>query len=84
MAMTQSYLPDTYQLTADLTTSYNFPYNIIATNLCPDLVVWSDVKKRLYIRELTICYETGFYEASGRVSREKWLPYRDPPNRRWE
>ena len=66
VAMTQSYLPDTYQLTADLTTSYNFPHHIVATNLRPDLVVWSDVKKRLYIVELTICYETGFYEASER------------------
>ena len=68
-AMANSHLLDTYRLTADLSDTYNFPSHITPTNLRPDLVLWSDMKKRLYIVELTICFETSFDEAADRKRR---------------
>lgn len=65
-SIAKQYLPETYQITADLMDTYSFPSHITPTNLRPDLVLWSDVKRRLYIAELTICFETGFEEAAER------------------
>ena len=49
--------------------TYTFPCHITPTNLRSDLVLWSDAHKKLFIMELTICYETGFIEAAERKRR---------------
>ena len=65
----KSYLPDSFQCTVDLQGSvYNFPHNIIPTNLRPDIVIWSEKKKEIHLIELTIAFETGFKEAQQRKS----------------
>ena len=65
--LAQSYLPDSHHLTVDLSEeSYSFPSHIIPTNLRPDLVIWSDVCKKLCLVELTISYESGFEDAARR------------------
>ena len=69
-AMTHSYLPATFKQTADLTEdTYRFPSHITPSNLRPDLVLWSDIERKLYIAELTICYETGSKQAEERKRR---------------
>ena len=68
--MTQSYLPATFKQTADLTEdTYRFPSHITPSNLRPYLVLWSDIERKLYIAELTICYETGSKQAEERKRR---------------
>ena len=63
-------LPATFHFTVDLTDhTYRFPCHITITTLRPDLVLWSDSSRQLYIVELTICYETGFTEAAERKMR---------------
>ena len=54
----QPYLPANYSMLADLpsTLFYTFPPHISLTSL----VVWSDADRRVYIFELTICFETRF------------------------
>ena len=65
--LAQTYLPDEYHLTVDLSeVNYQFPLNIVPTNLRPDLVMWSDVHKALHLVELTVCFESGFEEAARR------------------
>ena len=46
--------------------TYHFPTHIVPTDLRPDLEMWSDLHRRLYIVELTVCFETLFGEAAGR------------------
>ena len=46
--------------------SYQFPTEIAATSLRPDMVVRSQGRRELYLVELTICYKTGFAEAAKR------------------
>jgi hypothetical protein len=65
----QTHLPDTYYITYLSEDRYHFPSHITPINLCPDLVLWSDVKRRLYIVELTICFESGYKEAAARKRR---------------
>ena len=66
--LAQTHLADTYYITADLSEDrYHFPSHITPTNLRPDLVLWSDVKRRLYIVELTICFESGYKEAAAKI-----------------
>ena len=65
--LVKSFLPPDSRFTTDLSEdSYNFPTHIVPTSLRPDLVLWSDTRKLLYLIELTICFETGFEEAVGR------------------
>ena len=47
----QPYLPANYSMLADLpsTLFYTFPPHISLTSLGPDLVVWSDTDRRVYI-----------------------------------
>ena len=58
----QPYLLPSYSMLADLpsTFSYTFPPHISLTSLRPDLVVWSDTDRRVYIFERTICFKTRF------------------------
>ena len=58
----QPYLPASYSMLADLpsSSSYTFPPHASLTSLRPDLVIWSDADRRVYIFELTICFETRF------------------------
>ena len=65
--LAESHLPDCHQLTTDLSgVEYHFPTHIVATNLRPDLVMWSDATRSLKLIELTICFESGFLKASTR------------------
>ena len=48
------YVPETHQLTADLDDAYQFPTKIAATSLRPDMVVWPQGRRELYLVELTI------------------------------
>ena len=70
------YIPETHQLTADLDNSYQFPTEIAATSLRPDIVVWSQGRRELYLVELTICYETGFAGPAKR-KQSKYLELMD-------
>ena len=70
------YIPETNQLTADMDNSYQFPTEIAATSLRPDIVVWSQGRRELYLVELTICYETGFAEPAKR-KQSKYLELMD-------
>ena len=64
--LAQDHLPENHQLTTDLGDSYEFPTNIIATTLRPDMVIWSERRKSIQLVELTVCYESGFKEAAER------------------
>jgi hypothetical protein len=60
-------LPAEHHLLADCgEDQYNFPSHLVPTTLHPDLVIWSDFSKLMYIIELTICFESGFEEAARR------------------
>ena len=51
-------------MTADLPEStYAFPHHITPTNLCPDIVWWSDTLKTLWSLELTVSFETNMDQA---------------------
>ena len=62
----KSYLPNGFQLTVDLDDTYEFPTHITPTSLRPDLVMWTDSHKVLYLVELTACFESGFEEVAAR------------------
>ena len=47
-----------------------------AISLRPDIVLWSQGRRELYLVELTICYETGFAEAAKR-KQSKYLELMD-------
>ena len=61
-------LPENYQIIADLPCpqSYVFPPHIATTDSRPDIVVWSNTIKEVWVIELTVCYETGVDEAHNR------------------
>ena len=50
-------------MTVDIESSYHLSTHIVATNLRPDIVLGSDIKKEVIFTELTICFETNFVEA---------------------
>ena len=55
----RSHLPPNFTITIDLTSeTYSFSNHITPTNLCPDIVWWSDVKKEVWLVELTISFES--------------------------
>ncbi|KAF7702594.1 hypothetical protein HF521_001877, partial [Silurus meridionalis] len=60
-----------WKLLADLNKKLCFPAEIAATNLRPDLVLWSASLKLVYIIELTVPWEGAVEEAYER----KWLRY---------
>ena len=65
-----SHLLPSYQMTIDIDSSYHFPRHIAATDLRPDIVMWSDAKKEVIFTELTVCYETNFGDAHERKMRK--------------
>ena len=53
------HLPPNFTITIDLEfESYSFPVHITPTNLRPDIVWWSDVKREVWLVELTISFES--------------------------
>ena len=55
----QAHLPQSFTITTDLDTDcYCFPHHIVATNLRPDIVWWSDELRQMWIFELMISYES--------------------------
>ena len=67
-----SNLQPNYQITVDLDASYHIPSHIASTDLRPDIVMWSDLKKTVLLIELTVCFETNYAEARER-KRNKYL-----------
>jgi hypothetical protein len=59
-------IPLTASVTADISTSYEFPHHIIPTDLRPDLVWWDEARKSITLVDLTVCFETNFGEAARR------------------
>ena len=55
-----------FKITSDLPdSSYNFPDHICASDeLRPDIVIWSDVSRQVWLVELTVCFETNAVDAS--------------------
>ena len=68
-----NHLPAGMCSTAGLNSNYSFPLHIVSTDLRPDIVVWCDSLKKLWLVELTVCFDTLFEEATAR----KQLNYRD-------
>ena len=60
-----SHLQPTAQLTSDLS-DYHFPHHIIPTTQRPDVVWRDDSKKKLYLIELTVYFETLFNDVRER------------------
>ena len=54
-----------YEVLSDLPDSqpYSFPTHIAATDQRPDLVVWNNEMKEVWVVELTICFKNRFDEA---------------------
>ena len=55
----------TAQLSSDLG-SYAFPQHVVATHLCPDIVWWDNIAKKIFLIELTVCFESSFKHAAER------------------
>ena len=64
-------LTPSQEMIADLPGStYQYPQHISCTDARPDIVVWDDISKNVYLIELTVCFETNFEVARERkVSR---------------
>ena len=54
---------DDWKVSADLKISLQFSVHIIQTEKQPDIVVWSDSKKSVLLRELTVPWEENQEEA---------------------
>ena len=52
-----------WKVSADLKTSLQFLVHIIQTEKQPDIVVWSDSKKTVFLIELTVSWEENWEEA---------------------
>ena len=63
-----AHLPVNYHLIADLSEhpTYIFPPHIASTDLQPDLIIWDDVKREVWLIELTIGFKTNFDETQFR------------------
>ena len=60
-------LTPSQQMITDLPGStYQYPQYIICTDARPDIAVWDDISKNVYLIELTVCFETNF-----EVARER-------------
>ena len=57
-----------WKVSVDLKTSQQFPFHIIQTEKRPDIVVWSDSKRSVFLIELTVPWEE-----SGKKNRHKTL-----------
>ena len=58
-----SKIPSTSHLTSDLGL-YAFPQHIVSTDLQPDIVCWDSSLKKIFLIELTVCFETSFQHAA--------------------
>ena len=58
-------LPEGYTLIADLPQfqPYLFPPHIAHTDERPDMVVWNDNTREVWVIELMVCFETGYEKA---------------------
>ncbi|KAJ8347374.1 hypothetical protein SKAU_G00287750 [Synaphobranchus kaupii] len=52
-----------WEMRIDLSQRLTFPSEITVTNLCPDLVLWSNSCRRVFIVELTVPWEDAIDEA---------------------
>lgn len=55
-----------WKVSADLKTSLKFPVHILQTEKRPDILLWSDSKKSIFLIELTVPWEENFSEAHER------------------
>ena len=56
-----------YQMVADLDSdTYTFPIHICSTTERPDIVMWNEKTKTVYLIELTVCFDENFADASMR------------------
>ena len=69
--LVRAHLAPPQQMIADLPGyTYHYPPNIGCTDARPDIVVWDDIVKQVFLIELTVCFETNFEAAMERtVSR---------------
>ena len=61
--MVEKHPPTTASMSADLPGVFNFPLHVAPTSLRPDIVLWDDTQRWIYLVELTICFETSFEDA---------------------
>ena len=50
-----------WQVLADLSEALHFPCHITITTVRPDIVIWFDLRKCVYLVELTVPWEGNFY-----------------------
>ena len=74
----QNNLPETFKVTADLSEeNYRFPEYICSSDdLRPDIVIWSDIKKEVWLIELTVCFDTNAAQADAR-QRERYATLKE-------
>ena len=65
----KQHLSPSISIAADLE-EYSFPQHIVATDLRPDIVCWDEAQKRVWLMELTVCYEACFQAAADRKERK--------------
>ena len=54
-------------MATDLKEALHFPHHIVHTQEWPDIVIWSDIVKRVIIVELTVPWEEDMEEAFERM-----------------
>ena len=74
----QKHLPDTFKITVDNgDETYSFPEHICPSgDQRPDIVLWSDTKRQVWLIELTVCYESNTTQAEER-KRERYANLAD-------
>ena len=74
----QKHLPDTFKITVDNgDETYSFPEHICPSgDQRPDIVLWSDTKRQVWLIELTVCYESNTTQAEER-KRERYADLAD-------
>ena len=66
-----------YQMVADLDSdTYTFPTHVCPTTERPDIVIWNEKTKTVYLIELTVCFADNFADASMR-KQAKYLDLRE-------
>ena len=73
-SLVKDHIPNAYVFSADLSSEkYSFPEHICKSDsLRPDIVIWSDLKKEVWLIELTVCFETNTENAATR-KRERYF-----------
>ena len=67
-SLVKDHIPNVYVFSADLSSEkYSFPEHICKSDsLLPDIVIWSDLKREVWLIELTVCFETNTENAATR------------------